>query len=105
MTALSQEHPDPLMQQQAAQAAALLRTVGNERRLLVLCLLIKHGEMSVGALARHVDLSQSTLSQHLAKMREEGLVSFRREAQNAYYRISDPKVEALLEALKNIFCP
>lgn len=105
MTALSQEHPDPLMQQQAAQAAALLRTVGNERRLLVLCLLIKHGEMSVGTLARHVDLSQSALSQHLAKMREEGLVSFRREAQNAYYRISDPKVAALLEALKNIFCP
>lgn len=93
------------MRQQAAQAAALLRTVGNERRLLVLCLLIKHGEMSVGTLAHHVDLSQSALSQHLAKMREEGLVSFRREAQNAYYRISDPKVGALLEALKTIFCP
>lgn len=100
-----QERDHEFMQQGAAQAAAMLRMIGNERRLLVLCLLIEYGEMSVGALGDHVGLSQSALSQHLAKMREEGLVDYRREAQNAYYRIADPKVETLVAVLKQIFCP
>jgi len=89
----------------AANAAALLRAVGNEHRLLVLCLLIEHGEMPAGALHRHVALSQSALSQHLAKMREEGLVTFRRESQTLYYRINDPDVARLVSTLKEIFCP
>lgn len=93
------------LQQEIGQAAAMLRTVGNERRLLVLCLLIENGEMAVGALGDQVGLSQSALSQHLAKMREEGLVDCRREAQSAYYRVADPKVEALVVSLKQIFCP
>ncbi|HCF1530049.1 TPA: helix-turn-helix transcriptional regulator [Pseudomonas aeruginosa] len=92
-------------QEGAAQAAVLLRTVGNEHRLLLLCLLIEHGEMSVGALHEHVPLSQSALSQHLAKMREEGLVTFRREAQTLYYRIDNPDVATLIATLKTIFCP
>lgn len=83
----------------------MLRTMGNERRLLVLCLLIEHGEMAVGALSEQVGLSQSALSQHLARMREAGLVDCRREAQNAYYRIADPRVETLVSALREIFCP
>lgn len=87
------------------QAAAMLRMLGNERRLLVLCLLIEHGELSVSALGEQVGLSQSALSQHLAKMREEGLVSCRREAQSAYYYIADPKVGAIVGKLKEIFCP
>ncbi|MFT3719595.1 ArsR/SmtB family transcription factor [Pseudorhodoferax sp.] len=89
----------------AARAAALLRAVGNEHRLLVLCLLIEHGEMSVGALLEQVALSQSALSQHLAKMREEGLVTFRREAQTLYYRIDNPDVRTLIATLKSIYCP
>lgn len=93
------------MQKGAAQAAALLRAVGNEHRLLVLCLLIEQGEASVGALLEQVELSQSALSQHLARMREEGLVAYRREAQTLYYRIADPAVEKLVAALKGIFCP
>ncbi|MBN9425439.1 MAG: helix-turn-helix transcriptional regulator [Burkholderiales bacterium] len=92
-------------QQGAAQAAALLKTIGNEQRLLVLCLLIEHGEMTVGALLDQVDLSQSALSQHLARMRDEGLVTFRREAQTLYYRIADPHVEKVIAALKSIYCP
>jgi DNA-binding transcriptional ArsR family regulator len=92
------------MQQGAAKAAALLRTVGNEQRLLVLCLLIEQREASVGTLLEQVDLSQSALSQHLARMREEGLVTYRREAQTLYYRIADPAVEKLVSALKDIFC-
>lgn len=93
------------MQEGASKAAALLRAVGNEHRLLMLCLLIEHGEMSVGVLNEYVDLSQSALSQHLAKMREEGLVTFRREAQTLHYRIDNPDVARLVTTLKEIFCP
>ena len=93
------------MQQGAARAAALLRAVGNEHRLLVLCLLIEQGEASVGTLLEQVRLSQSALSQHLARMRDEGLGTFRRDAQTLYYRIADPAAEKLVAALKDIFCP
>lgn len=93
------------MQEGAARAAALLRMVGNEHRLLMLCLLIEHGELSVSALLDHVALSQSALSQHLAKMRDEGLVTFRRESQTLYYRIDSPDVKRLVAMLKDIFCP
>jgi len=93
------------MQQGAARAAVLLRAVGNEHRLLVLCLLIEQGEASVGTLLEQVRLSQSALSQHLARMRDEGLVTFRRDAQTLYYRIADPAAEKLVAALKDIFCP
>ena len=92
-------------QQGAAQAAALLRAMGHEQRLLVLCLLIEHGELSVGAIQAQVSLSQSALSQHLAKMRDEGLVSFRREAQTLFYRIERAEVGALVATLKQVFCP
>ena len=97
------------MQQQslleaASKAATLLRTVGNEHRLIVLCLLIEHEELPVGALHEYVPLSQSAFSQHLAKMREEGLITFRREAQTLYYRIEDPDVRTLLATLKTIYC-
>lgn len=93
------------MQEGAVQAAALLRTVGNEHRLLVLCLLIEYGELSVSALLEHIELSQSALSQHLAKMREEGLVTYRRESQTLHYRIDNPDVAKLVATLKTIFCP
>ena len=93
------------LQESAGQAAALLQAVGNPNRLLVLCLLIAQGEMSVGALNEAVELSPSALSQHLAKMREEGLVTYRREAQTLYYRIDNPNVAKLIATLKDIFCP
>ncbi|MBG0752510.1 putative HTH-type transcriptional regulator ygaV [Pectobacterium carotovorum subsp. carotovorum PCCS1] len=93
------------MQDGAKKAAALLRAIGNENRLLVLCLLIEHGEMSVGALLEHIPLSQSALSQHLAKMREEGLISYRRESQTLHYRIENQNVETIVATLKTIFCP
>ena len=82
----------------------LLKAMGNTRRLMVLCKLVEHGEMTVGDLAREVDLSQSALSQHLARMREEGLVAFRRESQTLWYRIADPRTEQLLASLYTIFC-
>ncbi|MGN0858157.1 MAG: ArsR/SmtB family transcription factor [Stenotrophomonas sp.] len=93
------------LQQGAGQAAALLRSVGNERRLLVLCLLIEHGELAVGQLLEQVDLSPSALSQHLAKMRAEGLIDYRRQAQTLYYRITNPAVAELVATLKRLYCP
>lgn len=93
------------MQDGAAKASALLRAIGNENRLLVLCLLIEQGEMSVGALLEHIPLSQSALSQHLAKMRDEGLIAYRRESQTLYYRIENRDVEKIVATLKTIFCP
>ena len=89
----------------AAQAAGLLKLLGNEHRLLILCRLTIAGEMSVGGLAAAVDLSQSALSQHLAKMRDDGLLTTRREAQTIYYRIANPNAARLLAILKEIYCP
>jgi DNA-binding transcriptional ArsR family regulator len=89
----------------AAEAAGLLKLLANENRLLILCRLAVAGEVSVGELADAVDLSQSALSQHLAKMREDGLVTTRREAQTVFYRIADPNAARLLALLKSIYCP
>jgi ArsR family transcriptional regulator len=88
----------------AGQVADLLRTLANDRRLLILCRLVECGEATVGQLADDVQLSQSALSQHLARMREEGLVLFRRESQSLWYRIADPRVEDLLATLHRLYC-
>ncbi|KOX53056.1 transcriptional regulator [Streptomyces purpurogeneiscleroticus] len=93
------------LQDKTADAARLLRLLANEKRLLILCLLIARGEMDVTSLAEAVDLSQSALSQHLAKLREDGLVAFRRESQTLYYRLEDPRAARVLATLKDIFCP
>jgi len=93
------------LQEGAAEAAALLKTIGNENRLLVLCLLIQVEEMSVGDILQHIPLSQSALSQHLGRMREAGLVSYRRDAQTLYYRIANPDVGKIIATLKAIYCP
>jgi ArsR family transcriptional regulator len=89
---------------QAAVAARLLKMLGNEARLMVLCQLVE-GERSVGALQRGSGLSQSALSQHLAKLREESLVATRREAQTIFYRLADPKAARVIETLAAIYCP
>lgn len=88
----------------AGQVADLLRAIANDRRLLILCRLVECGESTVGQLAEDVELSQSALSQHLARMREEGLVAFRRDAQTLWYRIADPRVEDLLGTLHRLYC-
>jgi ArsR family transcriptional regulator, virulence genes transcriptional regulator len=89
---------------QAAAAARMLKLIGNERRLLVLCFLAANGEMRAGDLTSVTGLSQSALSQHLAKMRADGLVAFRRQSQTLHYRIADPRAEQLLKSLKSIYC-
>jgi DNA-binding transcriptional ArsR family regulator len=87
----------------SAQAAArLLKLLASEQRLLILCRLID-GEASVGELSGHVGLGQSAMSQHLAKMRAEGLVATRREAQTIFYRLDDPAAVRVLETLCDVF--
>ena len=88
----------------AADVAAILRAIANERRLLILCKLVERGEATVSSLADTVELSQSALSQHLAKMRDEGLVTYRRESQTLWYRIADPRIEQLLATLHKLYC-
>jgi ArsR family transcriptional regulator len=88
----------------AAQAAKLLRALGNDRRLMILCRLTE-GERSVGQLQPEVGLSQSALSQHLAVLRDEGIVATRREGQTVWYRIEDPAAMKVVATLAEIFCP
>jgi len=90
---------------QARHAASLLKAMSNECRLLVLCHLAESGELSVGQLLDRIGLSQSALSQHLAKLREERLVATRKEAQTVFYRVCDPKAGQVLALLHDLFCP
>jgi len=89
---------------QATEVANILRALANERRLMILCKLVEWGEANVTSLAQAVGLSQSALSQHLAKMRDEGIVTFRRESQTLWYRIADPRIEQLFATLHGLFC-
>jgi len=93
------------LQQSAGEASDMLKLLANENRLLILCRLAAAGEASVGALTEAVELSQSALSQHLAKMRDDGLVATRRDGQTIYYRIVDEHAGRLLALLKDIYCP
>ena len=93
------------LEAKAAEAARMLRLLANENRLLMLCHLVTAGEMTVGALADAVGLSQSALSQHLARMREEGLVATRRASQTVHYRLADPKAARILALLRDLYCP
>jgi len=92
------------LEEKAAEVSATLRLLANDKRLLVLCRLALEGEMSVTALGRAVNLSQSALSQHLAKLRADGVVTTRRESQALFYRIADDRIGQLLGALYDIYC-
>ena len=88
----------------AGDAAKLLRALANERRLMILCQL-GDGERTVGELQPLVGLSQSALSQHLAVLREEGVVATRRDGQSIWYRVADPAAVKVVGTLAEIFCP
>ena len=83
-------------------AAELLSLMGNSKRLLILLNLVQ-GEMTSGKLAKKVDLSQSSLSQHLAKLRHGKLVNARRETTYTYYSVSSEAVMAVLKTLESIY--
>jgi DNA-binding transcriptional ArsR family regulator len=91
------------MQQNAGEAAELLKTLANPARLLVLCALVTR-EHTAGELEELVGLSQSAVSQHLARLRNQGLVSTRREGQNICYRLSNQRVRQILETMHEIYC-
>ncbi|MDK4528929.1 metalloregulator ArsR/SmtB family transcription factor [Kingella kingae] len=91
-------------EQQAEQAAQFLKTLGNPVRLQILCLLADKKELSVGELVALLPLTQSALSQHLAKLRDEGLVAYRRESQTLYYFVRSENALKLLLILKEMFC-
>lgn len=91
------------MQTKACEAADFLKVIANDRRLMILCELLK-GERSVGELETVVGLSQSALSQHLAKLRRSRLVKTRRESQAIYYRIADPGVSKIVSVLYGRYC-
>ncbi len=88
----------------AAQAAQFLKAIANEYRLMILCHL-DGKELSVTELNQHLDLSQSALSQHLAVLRRDGLVSTRRESQTIYYSLSGDTAVQVIRVLRNQFCP
>lgn len=93
------------MAENSEAAAELLRALSNGPRLLIMCHLAASGELPVGALVERVGLSQSALSQHLAKLRDQDLVAYRREAQSLHYRIADQRALRVLELLHGMFCP
>ena len=91
------------MEQAAARASRLLKVFANEHRLMILCHLTK-GERSVGELERLIGLSQSALSQHLARLREDGLVQTRRMAQTIYYSIAGEAAPRVIGLLYDLYC-
>lgn len=99
----TQNLPIAELENNATDAAALLKALSNESRLLILCNLVS-GEKSVGELNERIPLSQSALSQHLARLRKDELVTIRKEAQTVYYRISSPEAEKVIEVLYNAYC-
>lgn len=92
------------VEKNAEVAVNLLKALSNEKRLMVVCALYK-GERNVGELEKIVGLSQSALSQHLARLRRDGLVNTRRDAQTIYYSLSDKATEQVLKCLYDIYCP
>lgn len=95
--------PIDQMRGRAGDVADFLKTLANENRLLVLCVLLE-GEQSVGQLNGRIDLSPSALSQHLAWLREAGFVQTRRESQTIYYQLTDARVTEVMALLKQLFC-
>tara|TARA_R110002096_G_scaffold6206_1_gene28517 strand:- start:3713 stop:4021 length:309 start_codon:yes stop_codon:yes gene_type:complete len=91
------------LHQHAEQASRLLKTLGNPVRLMILCTLAQ-GEFAVGDLNGRIDLSQSTLSQHLAVLRREGLVQTRRDAQSIFYSLHGNEVRSLMDCLYKTYC-
>jgi len=92
-----------LMQKSAAGAAEFLRSLANEKRLMIICQLAG-GEKSVGEICDALDARQSTVSQQLALLRRDGIVKARKEAQTVYYSVANESAQKVIELLYNQFC-
>jgi len=93
-----------LIHEKSAEVSELLKLIAHADRMVVLCLL-SDGEMGVSELREHTQLSQSAFSQHLGVLRNNQLVKVRKESQQVFYSIADPRVNVLLSALQQAFCP
>lgn len=91
------------MQESAVEAEQLLKTLANSHRLLILCHLVA-GELTVGELEQQLNLSQSSLSQHLARMRRCGVLACRKEGTNVYYYVANSHALQVLQTLHGIYC-
>ncbi|NOY63349.1 MAG: helix-turn-helix transcriptional regulator [Gammaproteobacteria bacterium] len=86
------------------EAVDLLKALSNAHRLMILCLLVEEKEMSVGKLASFTKLSQSALSQHLAKLRDKDLVQTRKQKQSVFYSLKSDKIRTVVGTLHTIYC-
>lgn len=91
------------MRAHAGAAARLLKAIANEKRLMILCVL-SEGELSVGEINERIPISQSALSQHLAVLRRDQLVSTRRDGQLIFYRLREGPVNRIIQTLHGIYC-
>ena len=91
------------MRERAGEAGRFMKSLGNAHRLLILCSLAE-GEKSVGELERLLEMRQPHLSQHLTRLRVEGLVKTRREARTVYYRLGSEAAERVIGLLYELFC-
>ncbi len=88
----------------AKRVSAILKAISNDKRLLLLCKIVEHEEVCAGSLIGVAGLSQSAMSQHLAKLRDEGIITFRREGQMLYYRLADERIKQLIITLHQLYC-
>lgn len=95
--------PANILFENAGKAEAMLKLLANRHRLMILCSLVD-GSKNVSELIEITNLSQSSLSQHLARLRQDNMVHTNRKGQNIYYSLSDPKISALLSTLYLIYC-
>ena len=93
------------LQDSASEAAVLLKAMSNANRLLILCMLCDAPGTSAGDLAKVTGLSPSATSQHLSRMREEGLIDSQRDAQRIHYFIKNDAVKQIVATLKTLYCP
>ena len=88
---------------QARQASELMKALSHEARLLILCLLVEH-EKSVSEIEEFMDMPQAAVSQHLARLRLDGLVDARRDGRNIYYSLSSDEVKTVIGTLHRLYC-
>lgn len=91
------------MRQAACAASELLKNLANDHRLMILCMLAER-EMSVSEISQHIDLGQSPLSQHLARLRSDGLVKTRKVAQHVFYSLDSEEAKAVIQTLYTLYC-
>lgn len=92
-----------VMRQAACAASELLKNLANDHRLMILCMLAER-EMSVSEISQHIDLGQSPLSQHLARLRADGLVKTRKVAQHVFYSLDSEEAKAVIQTLYGLYC-